>query len=405
MKAFFWAWMFFSTNLFAQLQEEPVELVYKVTEVKGSVLVLPAHAGKWRKINAGVLLPENLLVQVQPGGKLAIELPRQSRVLSLGGASQKIVIESPSVFRLSTDLFRRVSTKEKFLDSLPEELAKEDLKAESDSYFDEAWQRVVAIFRGNEMSREQRVKIEGDRAKEKIGIDIKYRPIALFLPSQGAVIEQRDLPLKVQAVWSEVPAEQNPTYVVRVWADGEDPMARAVTKQTQYLLSLPKPGKYYVMITTVDKKYASTPHLVVANVLEPGSAGQRPLADTVKLKTPMDNTVFLSTTKFKSVDFSWQVVGRQPEESFCFFYLSGPSGSKVSNVFQKGFLRKKLRAGTYNWYVECLNEIGEKHLSKQRTLEIKKGPANFDQSIELFSESVANPQKHVVINWESPGQN
>lgn len=362
--------------------------LYRVEQVQGTVLVRGPFTPVWEELKVGDLLPEGDLLQTLPGSRVRLRhmsSKKKSRAASQGYLTLKI--DTPLVVRVDQDIVRKVVITPNFFENLPSlEALHRNLEKETFS-LKSAWSKVTATI-GQSVSRLNSKKLDLARSAGGQGVEssIKAGKIDVLTPYNLQTLRVSNLPHDLVMRWKEV-AGKNLSFNVYLWqTSGERPAPIGMTRRNQYTHTLPRPGKYYLQITSQDGGWQSevvtflvshsSGMLANSGGLGRGSSTRKDL----DLQYPPESFEIVARDSGRMEIFRWESTV-QPNGHWLYeWVLTHADGRIVRRVkTSENLTLQEIPRGEYLWYVEGILD-GEREERSQfgaadRTTKPSKHPA------------------------------
>lgn len=349
-----------------------------VRSLTGRVVYRYQLTGKWRNLRRGMVLPYGITLQLKAGSALKLDffnLQNEKWMVR----KLNLTFKEPVNIRVTEQLIRNVSLESFFVDSAPKisgDIAK-DANQESMLFnlFDWAWQRSVLFVSPDQVDDD----ISGGLVKDYTppsSLAVIADQIQLSVPSHG------DLKLFLgdyydfNVRWTHPPKYRKRQYHIYLWSKNEDrPEPIATVESDQYSIPIKKPGSYYVQVTSTDALFQSKANLVhISNDLRhlKGDQDQKKNLSGIRLKTPVDQSIFFTKNPTFEQIFQWEVSDKYDIMGLV-LKLKNLSLHGRKHPLKKGLPEKKrvgkthtlpinenqqqtiakLLPGTYTWWLEA----------------------------------------------------
>jgi hypothetical protein len=345
----------------ATADTELTDSYYIVEDFTGSVLLRGPYSPVWESPEKGDRIPEGYLLQTLDGSIAKLRyVPKDRSIASLGG-SLTLRIDTPIVVRLDRDILRQVAVSTNFVEKLPALDAKFSALEAEDFTLQSAWSKVTAAAQAG-LSQAGLGSSADDNSKDKKGVQssVEGRKIIILTPYPGQKFRAVNLPQEILVKWKAVDAK-DVAYRVYFWRSSRKrPPPVGLSRRNQFTVVLPMVGKYQLQITSEDGLWQSEVHSIE---LIDGTGGQfARVGDNVSgsvdsglnLLYPSESFEVLSTGD-KVVDFfRWEMVpdGREWQYEWVLQRKNGVELRRLTT--SESFVRQKIPAGEYLWYVEAI---------------------------------------------------
>ena len=235
---------------------------YRVTAVDGLSLMWLPWSSRWSPIAVGSEVYENTLIQaVVP---TTIDLERTEIVTGAHDENRiRLKFELPTMLRVTKPVGRSMQVGSKIIeitDILPKirDSSKKQLKRVKP--LSQAWFRTQSFISSfNKDIDLFRKMIRIKTTPSPLSLHKSLGTIKIIEPRDGGVFSVDQYPAEVAVTWGEkgIPADKRLRFVY-LWQDGSQLGSPIATSKRPYaIISVSKPGSYYLGVTTGDHSVAS----------------------------------------------------------------------------------------------------------------------------------------------------
>lgn len=374
---------------------------YLVVGRLGTIMVRMPFDVRWLPVHGQRMVPRGSLIYV--GHRSAAKIVNFTFDST---QRREINLSEETALRVGEDIIRKISIRHEEIDV--SELDGGDaavtaidssLENASRSFIGDSWNKMVYQFKGNKFGggpgqAGDSAGIDKQGIKANVGQDAGIKLIA---PRDNTTLNAVNFPLTLNLNWLP-DLDKSGIYQIELWHGSENPRVVATTTSSWYILTLNKPGKFFLRISKKGASKSSeirTIDIQKSSETAEVSASKKMETDLVrKLRRPKDLKMKVSRSEFRlltpdhsatilfagaqnSVVFSWEFRAKGERSPFELVVSDATSGEEIirkSTV--EPLTTLTLKAGDYLWHIESTgtpairNKAATLYLSPNRRMSL-----------------------------------
>ena len=389
----------------------PRNSYYVVQDIGGTVLTRGPMNYEWIPIRNGQKIPEGNLLQTFEGASINLKYHPMGGSSDGSAAELTLKINMPTVVRLLPGILRKISITQNFFQTLPA-IDGLQLSLSKDQFsLKNAWNKVTAQVASRMSARVSSASLAKKNASDEgIQSSIQAKKIEILTPYSPLALRLSSFPHEVMVRWKPTHSKQNSNFIY-LWPVGRPrPEPVAETRQNQYTLALPLPGKYFMQISSRDGSWQSEVQVIEAvhenlERIAEISKNNRHENNNSSLHSsyPPNSHEILTSQDVATEFFRWDI----DEDAKGILYewvLAHRDGREVKRVVtDQKYIRQEIPPGSFYWFVEA--QVKKRAMSPSHLIKVQDGSFTKTEAGQTLSGGLkVRSEMHRIIVERMTGE-